>query len=67
MTPAEGDRLKAFVAPRFPVVSHDQLRRELSLWCDEHLTPPERPRAFSFGPELPTNEQGKLLDWPVGG
>jgi 4-coumarate--CoA ligase (photoactive yellow protein activation family) len=65
MAPAEGDRLKAFVAPRQPGVCEDLLRRELSLWCHEHLTAPERPRAFSFGAELPTNEQGKLVDWPV--
>ena len=65
MTPAEGDRLKAFVAPRQPGVCEDLLRRELTLWCQEHLTAPERPRAFSFGAELPTNAQGKPMDWRV--
>ena len=67
MTPAEGDRLKAFVTPRQPGACEDRLRRELTLWCHEHLTAPERPRAFSFGPELPTDEQGKPLDWRIEG
>ncbi len=67
MTPAEGDRLKAFVVPRRREACEDLLRRELSQWCHEHLTAPERPRAFSFGAELPTNEQAKPLDWRVDG
>ena len=25
----------------------------------------ERPKHFSFGDQLPTNEQGKLVDWPI--
>ena len=65
MTPAEGDRLKAFVVPRQAEACEDLLRRELSQWCQEHLTAPERPRAFSFGAELPTNEQSKPLDWRI--
>ena len=67
MNPAEGDRLKAFVVPRLGGACEDLLRRELSQWCHEHLTAPERPRAFSFGAELPTNEQAKPLDWRVEG
>jgi 4-coumarate--CoA ligase (photoactive yellow protein activation family) len=64
MRPDEGARLKAFI-----VVAGDaapaSLREELAAWLAERLEPPERPVAFSFGPDLPRGPGGKLADWII--
>jgi acyl-coenzyme A synthetase/AMP-(fatty) acid ligase len=56
--------LKAFVVPAdacLPAL----LREELHRWMAERLTPPERPAAFSFGPALPRQPNGKSADWII--
>ena len=65
MGPNEGVRLKAFIAPSDPSLDTADLRQELVALCDAKLTAPERPRAFSFGPELPRNALRKLADWSL--
>ena len=65
MSPSEGARLKAFIAPTDPSFDSARLRRELAAWCNARLTAPERPKAFSFGPEPPRNGLHKLADWSV--
>jgi 4-coumarate--CoA ligase (photoactive yellow protein activation family) len=67
MSPGEGVRLKAFIAPKDPSLNVADLRRDVTAWCDARLSVPERPKAFSFGPELPRNAMHKLADWPVLG
>lgn len=64
MRPDEGNRLKAFVVPR---EEHDaaHLRIMLDEWTAQRLTPAERPAAFSFGPSLPRQRNGKLADWII--
>lgn len=64
MRPDEGTRLKAFVvaaAGLAPAV----LRAELAGWIAERLGPAERPAAFSFGPALPRQPNGKPTDWII--
>ena len=34
-------------------------------WIAERLGPAERPAAFSFGPELPRQPNGKPADWII--
>ncbi len=65
MQPAEGNRLKAYIVPHDRTIDESVLRATLFAWSDLYLTPPERPRSFSFGPALPTGELGKLADWPA--
>lgn len=65
MRPDEGRRLKAFVVPRAGAGESAALRAELETWIAERLTPPERPAAFSFGPALPRQPNGKLADWII--
>ena len=67
MTPGEGARLKAFVVPGDGLPDPARARRELRTWLAERLSPPERPGALRFGPELPRDAQGKQADWPVEG
>jgi long-chain acyl-CoA synthetase len=63
MSADEGERLKAFVVPRAGV-DRQRLVDELALWVAQHLTPPERPKAFTLGDRLPINAMGKVADWP---
>lgn len=63
MTPAEGERLKAFVVPCGDA-DRRALPQVLDRWCAQHLTAPERPRAFTLGQRLPVNALGKAADWP---
>ena len=65
MRPHEGARLKAFVTPSDPSADVRSLREDLTRWCDANLSVPERPKAFAFGPVLPSNGAGKSADWPV--
>jgi acyl-coenzyme A synthetase/AMP-(fatty) acid ligase len=64
MRPEEGDRLKAFIVPKRDV-RPAVLRGELETWLQQRVSPMEMPRAFSFGPRLPTDDRGKPGDWPV--
>lgn len=65
MTDGEGDRLKAFVVPEDARFDPQALRRALDRFAAERLTPPERPRAWSFGPHLPVDDRGKPVDWSI--
>ncbi|WP_052388840.1 AMP-binding enzyme [Belnapia moabensis] len=65
MRPEEGDRLKAFVVPRQGGTGEEALRAILVAHVEARLPPPERPRAFAFGPALPLSPAGKAADWPA--
>ena len=65
MLPHEGARLKAFVVPRNGDADTDQIAAQLSEWCIAHLTTAERPKAFTFGPALPSGPLAKPADWPL--
>ncbi len=62
MTPSEGHRLKAFVVPEAGADT-EALRAELDQWANTHLDAPERPKSYTFGTQLPVNENGKYRDW----
>jgi 4-coumarate--CoA ligase (photoactive yellow protein activation family) len=64
MRPHEGERLKAFVTP-IDGLDVKNLREELEVWLAGRLSPAQMPRAFSFGPRLPTSDLGKPCDWPI--
>lgn len=63
MRPEEGSRLKAFVVPHDAGVDTNLLQRELSEWTNARLTAAERPKAYTFGRNLPRAAVGKLCDW----
>ncbi len=65
MSSTEGSRLKAFIVPQDGAVSHEALLRLLNAYIDARLTVAERPRAFNFGPSLPTAASGKPVDWVI--
>ncbi|SFX54496.1 AMP-binding enzyme [Marinospirillum alkaliphilum] len=65
MTPAEGQRLKAFIVPENPLQPLDELSELLQQRCEQHLAAVERPRHFSFGDVLPAGAYGKAADWPI--
>ena len=65
MRPEEGARLKAFIVPVAPAPDVVTFRRDLAAWCDARFSVPERPKAFTLGPELPRGALGKPADWPV--
>ncbi|MFM0420297.1 4-coumarate--CoA ligase [Paraburkholderia aromaticivorans] len=58
----EGARLKAFVVP-VAGAEPGRLVAELERWTTARLSAPERPKAFSFGEEVPVNGHAKLADW----
>ena len=60
----EGTRLKAFVVAA-EGLAPASLRAELDGWIAERLMPAERPAAFSFGPALPRQPNGKPADWII--
>ncbi|MDR1044409.1 MAG: 4-coumarate--CoA ligase [Candidatus Adiutrix sp.] len=64
MKPGEGERLKAFVAPR-PGADEHILRQELNELFQKRLSPPERPGSLRFGAEIPRTVAGKLRDWKI--
>jgi long-chain acyl-CoA synthetase len=66
MRPDEGIRLKAFVVPVPAVTDTAQLARELDAWAAQTLAAAERPKAFSFGAQLPRGAGGKQCDWLIG-
>jgi 4-coumarate--CoA ligase (photoactive yellow protein activation family) len=61
----EGARLKAFIVPADNQSDMARLSVELTMWCNIHLSTPERPKAFTFGKALPARAHGKLADWPI--
>ena len=61
----EGNRLKAFVVPAPHVKDIAQLARELDAWVALTLAVAERPRAFSFGAQVPRGAAGKQCDWLI--
>jgi long-chain acyl-CoA synthetase len=65
MAPHEGTRLKGFIVPRDASQTHEALRQDLSRHADMTLSVAERPRAFTFGPDLPRTSAGKPSDWPI--
>ncbi len=65
MHPSEGMRLKAFIVPRDEVADADALRLSLDAFAARHLSVPERPRAYSFGPLMPIGPMGKVADWQL--
>jgi 4-coumarate--CoA ligase (photoactive yellow protein activation family) len=64
MRPHEGERLKAFVTLK-DGIDAENLREDLETWLAQRLTSAQMPRAFSFGPRLPTGDHGKPCDWPI--
>ena len=65
MTEAEGCRLKAYVVLEHGNFTARTMRAELMTWAAARLSTPEQPRAYSFGPALPTDPLGKAADWPA--
>lgn len=65
MAPHEGDRLKAFIVPA-PGADPAALQAALWDWTAARLSPPETPKAFTLGEQLPVNAMGKPADWPIG-
>jgi long-chain acyl-CoA synthetase len=65
MRPDEGDRLKAFVVPRDAAEDLRPLRSHVEAWLRDRLSTAELPRAYTFGPELPTSATGKPSDWSI--
>ncbi|MEO5816232.1 MAG: AMP-binding protein [Gemmatimonadaceae bacterium] len=58
----ESGRLKAFVVPR-STGSLLELQNHLEVWLSSRLSPPERPKAFTFGESIPLDPMGKQTDW----
>lgn len=52
-----GEAVKAFVVPKDPSLTIDELRRH----CSEQLTNYKRPRQFEFRKDLPKSNVGKIL------
>ena len=67
MRPPEGLRLKALIVPHDPGFNEDVLRHELDAFAAKELSVAEQPRAYSFGPMLPTDTMGKTTDWQIIG
>jgi 4-coumarate--CoA ligase (photoactive yellow protein activation family) len=61
----EGVRLKAFVVPRDGVADSGDLAARLRTWIDATLAAPERPKALTFGVQLPLGAMGKTGDWNI--
>lgn len=61
----EGDRLKAFIVARDAQADQVALHHALTIWVQQHLTPVERPRAFTFGEQCPVGANGKDADWII--
>ncbi len=65
MAATEGRRLKAFIVPRGPAAETASLQAALETFAALNLSTPERPRAYTFGAELPRGALGKSADWPL--
>lgn len=55
-----GEEVKAVVQPLDGIVGDDDLARELTEFCAEHLSRQKVPRSIDFDPELPRLPTGKL-------
>lgn len=64
MRVVEGDRLKAYIVTK-QGQDIDKLSYSLTKWVNEALPAVERPKHFSFGNQIPKDEQGKLVDWSI--
>lgn len=62
MSADAGRRLKAFIVPKRGT-DPGALRSKLEQWANLHLSVAERPKAYTFGGQLPVNENGKECDW----
>lgn len=65
MRPEEGNRVKAFIVPKDSAADEADLARDLELLAREHLAAAERPKSFRFGPALPRDSLGKMVDWEI--
>ena len=72
MRPDECSRLKAFIVPHAAdpdpdpdPQTLDALHASIEAWAHAELMPAERPRAFSFGSQLPKSASGKHTDWII--
>ncbi len=63
MRPDEGTRLKAFVVPHPDHDGSPALAEELAVFARQVLSPVERPLVFTFGHQLPRQDNGKAADW----
>ena len=61
----EGARLKAFIVAHETHFDQAALHQAIEDWVRQHLTPPERPRAFTFGARCPVGPDGKDADWII--
>ncbi|RMF71460.1 MAG: hypothetical protein D6740_06745 [Alphaproteobacteria bacterium] len=57
------NRLKAFVVPKAAVYDPERLARRLRRDLKPLLHPFEMPHDVRFGPEIPRDPLGKLMDW----
>jgi long-chain acyl-CoA synthetase len=55
-----GEEVKAVVQPMPGIEGDDELVRELTAFCGEHLSRQKVPRSIDFDPELPRLPTGKL-------
>jgi len=65
MRPGQGTRLKAFIVRRDGAPANADATARLRAWIDEQLSPPERPKALTFGDTLPRSAMGKPADWDI--
>ena len=61
LVPNEDSRLKAFIVWRSEGRKYSE--QSLQLWLKNKLQPCEVPAKLTFGPSLPVNEMGKIVDW----
>lgn len=57
------DRLRAFIVPEAGH-SQEHLEKRILAHVNSTLDVPSRPASYCFGPQVPRNEMGKLVDWP---
>ena len=75
MRPNEGSRLKAFIVLNSDndynnsdsLEKGNQLEviKQLQHYINTHLSTAERPKALTFGNEMPLNQMGKSCDWTI--
>ncbi|MEM7621054.1 MAG: AMP-binding protein [Pseudomonadota bacterium] len=56
-------RLAAFIVLKEGCDDQELARRNITAYCQQHLSAPERPNHLTFGTQLPKNEFGKDIDW----
>lgn len=65
MTPQEGQRLKCWIQTDIPCAEWGQLEQNSYHWIESNLSAPERPKHIHITSQAPTNEMGKINDWPI--